>query len=70
MTFVAWAAANMAAPQVYHPFPCTAYLEVDQPAFKQIFQSSDAPRYRNGFTAHFCLYKVTISAGLSRHFHN
>jgi len=36
MTFVAWAAGNMAAPQ--------------------IFQSSDAPRYKKGFTAHFCLY--------------
>lgn len=22
----------------------------------QIFQSKDAPRYRKGFTAHFCLY--------------
>lgn len=22
----------------------------------QIFQDSDAPRYRKGFTAHFCLY--------------
>lgn len=22
----------------------------------QIFQASDAPRYRKGFTAHFCLY--------------
>ncbi|KAH8881385.1 allantoate permease [Thozetella sp. PMI_491] len=36
MTFVGWAAGNMAAPQ--------------------IFQSSDAPRYQKGFTAHFCLY--------------
>ncbi|EON98225.1 putative allantoate permease protein [Phaeoacremonium minimum UCRPA7] len=33
ITFVAWAAGNMTAPQ-----------------------SSDAPRYRKGFTAHFCLY--------------
>ena len=24
----------------------------------QIFQSSDAPRYRKGFTAHFCLYVI------------
>lgn len=33
----------------------------------QIFQSSDAPRYRNGFTAHFCLY-VLFNAllGLTR----
>lgn len=22
----------------------------------QIFRDSDAPRYKNGFTAHFCLY--------------
>ncbi|KFY91695.1 hypothetical protein V500_04514 [Pseudogymnoascus sp. VKM F-4518 (FW-2643)] len=36
MTFVAWAAGNMTAPQ--------------------IFQKGDAPRYRAGFTAHFCLY--------------
>ncbi|KAL2204682.1 MFS general substrate transporter [Sarocladium strictum] len=36
LTFVFWAAGNMAAPQ--------------------IFQKSDAPRYRKGFTAHFCLY--------------
>ncbi|OBT92427.2 hypothetical protein VE01_09290 [Pseudogymnoascus verrucosus] len=36
MTFVAWAAGNMTAPQ--------------------IFQKSDAPRYKNGFIAHFCLY--------------
>ncbi|KAH6715701.1 major facilitator superfamily domain-containing protein [Leptodontidium sp. MPI-SDFR-AT-0119] len=36
MTFVAWAAGNMTAPQ--------------------IFQSGDAPRYKKGFTAHFCLY--------------
>ena len=36
MTFVAWAAGNMTAPQ--------------------IFQASDAPRYKKGFTAHFCLY--------------
>ncbi|KAH8807803.1 major facilitator superfamily domain-containing protein [Xylogone sp. PMI_703] len=36
MTFVAWAAGNMTAPQ--------------------IFQNSDAPRYKKGFTAHFCLY--------------
>ncbi|PMD67054.1 allantoate permease [Hyaloscypha bicolor E] len=36
ITFVAWAAGNMAAPQ--------------------IFQAKDAPRYRKGFTAHFCLY--------------
>lgn len=38
MTFVAWAAGNMTAPQ--------------------IFQESDAPRYKNGFTAHFCLYVI------------
>lgn len=36
MTFVAWAAGNMTAPQ--------------------IFQAGDAPRYKKGFTAHFCLY--------------
>lgn len=24
----------------------------------QIFQDNDAPRYRNGFTAHFCLYAL------------
>ncbi|KAM0418613.1 hypothetical protein ACHAPT_012416 [Fusarium lateritium] len=36
ITFVAWAAGNMTAPQ--------------------IFQKSDAPRYKNGFIAHFCLY--------------
>lgn len=36
MTFIGWAAGNMAAPQ--------------------IFQDSDAPRYKKGFTAHFCLY--------------
>ncbi|KAL4739804.1 major facilitator superfamily domain-containing protein [Aspergillus similis] len=36
MTFIAWAAGNATAPQ--------------------IFQSSDAPRYSKGFTAHFCLY--------------
>ncbi|OBT82358.1 hypothetical protein VE02_08285 [Pseudogymnoascus sp. 03VT05] len=36
MTFVAWAAGNMTAPQ--------------------IFQKGDAPRYKNGFIAHFCLY--------------
>lgn len=36
LTFIFWAAGNMAAPQ--------------------IFQKSDAPRYRKGFTAHFCLY--------------
>ncbi|RFU26840.1 hypothetical protein B7463_g9497, partial [Scytalidium lignicola] len=36
ITFVAWAAGNATAPQ--------------------IFQASDAPRYRKGFTAHFCLY--------------
>ncbi|KAI8675741.1 MFS domain-containing protein [Fusarium keratoplasticum] len=36
ITFVAWAAGNMTAPQ--------------------IFQKSDAPRYKHGFTAHFCLY--------------
>ncbi|KAL4751573.1 hypothetical protein BDW72DRAFT_202951 [Aspergillus terricola var. indicus] len=36
MNFIAWAAGNATAPQ--------------------IFQSSDAPRYANGFTAHFCLY--------------
>ncbi|KAL4938380.1 hypothetical protein BDV06DRAFT_226061 [Aspergillus oleicola] len=36
MTFIAWAAGNATAPQ--------------------IFQSSDAPRYAKGFTAHFCLY--------------
>ncbi|KAL4819352.1 major facilitator superfamily domain-containing protein [Aspergillus spinulosporus] len=36
MTFIAWAAGNATAPQ--------------------IFQSSDAPRYEKGFTAHFCLY--------------
>ncbi|KAI0015915.1 allantoate permease [Xylariomycetidae sp. FL0641] len=38
MTFLAWAAGNTAAPQ--------------------IFQSSDAPRYQKGFTAHFCLYVI------------
>lgn len=38
LTFVFWAAGNMAAPQ--------------------IFQKSDAPRYRKGFTAHFCLYAL------------
>lgn len=38
LTFVFWAAGNMAAPQ--------------------IFQESDAPRYRKGFTAHFCLYAL------------
>ncbi|KAE8389385.1 major facilitator superfamily domain-containing protein [Aspergillus alliaceus] len=38
MTFIAWAAGNATAPQ--------------------IFQSSDAPRYSKGFTAHFCLYGV------------
>lgn len=38
MTFVAWAAGNMTAPQ--------------------IFQAADAPRYKKGFTAHFCLYVV------------
>ncbi|KAH7367727.1 allantoate permease [Plectosphaerella cucumerina] len=27
-------------------------------AAPQIFQASDAPRYRNGFTAHFCLYVI------------
>ncbi|KAL2811580.1 major facilitator superfamily domain-containing protein [Aspergillus granulosus] len=36
ITFIAWAAGNATAPQ--------------------IFQSSDAPRYAKGFTAHFCLY--------------
>lgn len=36
MTFVAWAAGNMTAPQ--------------------IFQAVDAPRYKKGFIAHFCLY--------------
>lgn len=36
ITFIAWAAGNMTAPQ--------------------IFQSKDAPRYKKGFTAHFCLY--------------
>ncbi|KAL4869462.1 hypothetical protein BDV12DRAFT_196306 [Aspergillus spectabilis] len=36
LTFIAWAAGNATAPQ--------------------IFQSSDAPRYAKGFTAHFCLY--------------
>ncbi|EPE34277.1 MFS general substrate transporter [Glarea lozoyensis ATCC 20868] len=36
ITFVAWAAGNMTAPQ--------------------IFQAGDAPRYKKGFTAHFCLY--------------
>ncbi|GAC75882.1 permease of the major facilitator superfamily [Moesziomyces antarcticus T-34] len=36
MTFVGWAAGNMAAPQ--------------------IFQTSDAPRYRKGFIAHLCIY--------------
>ncbi|KAL2814520.1 major facilitator superfamily domain-containing protein [Aspergillus cavernicola] len=36
ITFIAWAAGNATAPQ--------------------IFQSTDAPRYKNGFTAHFCLY--------------
>ncbi|OJJ55365.1 hypothetical protein ASPSYDRAFT_60353 [Aspergillus sydowii CBS 593.65] len=36
ITFIAWAAGNATAPQ--------------------IFQSTDAPRYINGFTAHFCLY--------------
>ncbi|RDW72337.1 putative MFS transporter [Aspergillus mulundensis] len=36
MTFIAWAAGNATAPQ--------------------IFQSTDAPRYAKGFTAHFCLY--------------
>ncbi|KAL1845344.1 hypothetical protein VTK73DRAFT_652 [Phialemonium thermophilum] len=47
MTFVAWAAGNMAAPQ--------------------IFQSSDAPRYHKGFTAHFCLYVLfNIILGLLR----
>ncbi|GAB1202621.1 hypothetical protein APSETT445_001241 [Aspergillus pseudonomiae] len=38
MTFIAWAAGNATAPQ--------------------IFQSSDAPRYTKGFTAHFCLYGI------------
>ena len=38
MTFLAWAAGNMVAPQ--------------------IFQSSDAPRYRYGFIAHLCLYYI------------
>lgn len=36
LTFVFWAAGNMAAPQV--------------------FQSTDAPRYTNAFTAHFVIY--------------
>ena len=27
-------------------------------AAPQIFQKSDAPRYRKGFTAHFCLYAL------------
>ncbi|KAL2793245.1 major facilitator superfamily domain-containing protein [Aspergillus keveii] len=36
ITFIAWAAGNATAPQ--------------------IFQSTDAPRYAKGFTAHFCLY--------------
>lgn len=36
ITFISWAAGNMAAPQ--------------------IFRDADAPRYKNGFTAHFCLY--------------
>ncbi|KAH6646147.1 major facilitator superfamily domain-containing protein [Truncatella angustata] len=38
ITFIAWAAGNMTAPQ--------------------IFQSTDAPRYQKGFTAHFCLYVI------------
>ncbi|OMP86105.1 putative transporter [Diplodia seriata] len=40
MTFIAWAAGNMTAPQ--------------------LFQTSDAPRYRHGFTAHLCLYVIFI----------
>ncbi|KAB5518163.1 major facilitator superfamily domain-containing protein [Coniochaeta sp. 2T2.1] len=38
ITFLAWAAGNMTAPQ--------------------IFQRSDAPRYKKGFTAYFCLYAL------------
>jgi hypothetical protein len=38
MTFLAWAAGNMAA--------------------LQIFQTSDASRYRHGFIAHLCLYSI------------
>ncbi|KAF4545900.1 MFS transporter [Lasiodiplodia theobromae] len=41
MTFIAWAAGNMTAPQ--------------------LFQTSDAPRYRHGFTAHLCLYVIYIA---------
>ena len=54
MTFVAWAAGNMTAPQVRAPTP------PPHPKFPanvlQIFQAGDAPRYKKGFTAHFCLY--------------
>lgn len=70
MTFIAWAAGNATAPQVrlaasllvclffffFHlPYSIQSrrYILI---VWGQIFQSSDAPRYKNGFIAHFCLY--------------
>lgn len=49
---MAWAAGNMTAPQVSTSDTALSSLLI---AF-QIFQSGDAPRYKKGFTAHFCLY--------------
>jgi len=53
ITFVAWAAGNMTAPQVCLTPACV--LEIFTDVLK-IFQKSDSPRYEKGFTAHFCLY--------------
>lgn len=72
MTFIAWAAGNATAPQVrlaasLTSLPFVFFFFFHLPYYiksrryilivcGQIFQSSDAPRYKNGFIAHFCLY--------------
>jgi hypothetical protein len=57
MTFVAWAAGNMTAPQVCLSSRLSQRSSRSQNTNQtQIFQAGDAPRYRKGFTAHFCLY--------------
>lgn len=74
MTFIAWAAGNMTAPQVgfFNSGPNRSAflfhsLKLNMSSILQIFQSGDAPRYHKGFTAHFCLYVLfNITLALTR----
>lgn len=72
MTFIAWAAGNMTAPQVRFFYsgpnrPALLCQSLNISSILQIFQSGDAPRYHKGFTAHFCLYVLfNITLALTR----